>query len=529
MGHSKMEVILPGGQIHELRDWMSKPDASLAQVLEENGIPLNMRCGGRGLCRGCQVRLQDGNGETEIRSCQHKVEAVLTSIQKIVLPENSWRDHSLHGVSAFEIHTLKKPASSRKTGYGVALDIGTTTLAAALWDFSEDRCLSHGSYPNPQMPYGDNLISRIHFETENNEGSSILQRSLVEDGLNPMLKDLCLRAGIEMKAISCATVAGNPTMLHTLAGEPLSGFGSYPFNPVFLDERKLDSRALGFPHLFELNLLPSLGPFVGADIAVGALASGMLEKEGPILLIDFGTNGEMLLSHAGKFLATATAAGPAFEGGRLSCGATARDGVISSILRETEAWSWILSEGGDREPNGISGAAYVDFLAQGRACGLVDRYGRFDRQSSEVYDRISGNDSDWAINISRATYVTEADVAELLQAKAAIGGGIMTLLGEAGLAPSDLKRVWIAGGFGYHLNPEHAMAIGLLPAIPFEKIRMIGNASLGGACLLLNRQVGEDMKPLMQNSTVLELNQIDSFEDHYTDALALEPMATESF
>ncbi len=524
MSVSKLEIRIPGGQTKSVDLQSAMPDQSLAKALEDAGVPLNMRCGGRGLCRGCKVEVPGNEKLDTFRACQRSMESLPDNLSWIQIPENSWRDHSLHGVSVFEIHTKVELNPSRNSGYGIALDIGTTTLAGALWSFEDHHCLGHDSRLNPQARFGDNVVSRIHYAIENETGAGDLQRVLVKEGLIPIIRDLCRSAGIEMGSITCATASGNPTMLHSLVGEPLDGLGKYPFKPVFLDSRTVDSKEIGFWNSFELTLLPGLGPFVGADISVGALASGLLDDEGPILLIDFGTNGEILLSYEKGFLATATAAGPAFEGGRLSCGAAARDGVISSISRKGGSWDWILSGNKEGEPQGISGAAYVDFLAAGADCGLLDHFGRFDRTSSEVVERGSGDNTEWVINLSEKTYVTEADVAEILQAKAAIGGGVLTLMEEAGIEASDLKKVLVAGGFGYHLNPKHAIAIGLLPDVPLDRIRMTGNASLGGACLLLNDRAHQQLQQLLENCKVVELNLIDSFEDNFTDCLMLESM-----
>lgn len=527
MKEMELEIILPDGKTRLVQFGKESTGTTLAEALEGQGIPLNMRCSGRGLCRGCEVVVNDNGHSKTIQTCQHNVGDLPDSIKRLSIPANSWRDHSLHGVSVFEIHTDTVAVSSRQSGYGLALDIGTTTLAGALWDFSSNRCLTHGSLGNPQARFGDNVLSRVHYCIGHKEGCRALQRTLVEEGLEPMIMELCQAAGIEPEAIDCATASGNPTMLHTLLGASLNGLGKYPFKPVFIDQRQVDSRTIGFDYAFELTLLPGLGPFVGADIVAGALASGMLEDRGPVLFVDFGTNGEILLSHEGGFFATATAAGPAFEGGRLSCGSAAREGVISSIRRENESWVWHLSGASGGEPNGISGAAFVDFLASGKECGLLDHFGRFDRHDSEVYERRSGEDVDWVIAISPKTVVTEADVAELLQAKAAIGGGVASLMELAGIEASDLRKVLVAGGFGYHLNPAHAIAIGLLPDISVDKIKTVGNASLGGACLLLNEKMHDLMRPLLDTCQVIELNQVESFEDHFTDCLMLEPLLSD--
>ncbi|MEX0326856.1 MAG: ASKHA domain-containing protein [Puniceicoccaceae bacterium] len=524
MGPQKLEVIIPGGQRRSIRLPEDAQNIIFADALEAQGLPLNMRCGGRGLCRGCMVEFRDGDSSESFRACQRKTAELPASATNLFIPENSWRDHSLHGVSVFEIHTSADLQPSHRIGFGLALDIGTTTIAGALWDFSNNHCLAHNSRPNPQARYGDNVVSRINFAMDRESGPADLQRSLVRDGLQPMLKALCAQGGVNPGSIVCATASGNPTMLHTLAGESLAGLAKYPFKPTFLGQRTLQSIEAGFKEDFELVLLTGLGPFVGADVAVGALASGMLEEEGPILLIDFGTNGEILLKTADGYLATATAAGPAFEGGRLACGAAARAGVISSLRRRDGQWRWTLSRSSEEEPVGISGAAYVDFLAAGANDGLLDHFGRFNRQSLEVHERKDGEDSDWAIAVSEKTYITEADVAELLQAKAAIGGGVLTLMEKAGIEAGDLRKVLVAGGFGYHLDPAHAMRVGLLPDVPLDRIDIVGNASLGGACLLLNDGIADKLQPLLDQCEVVELNQEPSFEDHFTDCLLLEEM-----
>ena len=517
----RTRIQIPGGQVK----WVTLDRgqrASLAGNLESQGIRLNMRCGGRGLCNGCRVEYQSSGSCHAIKACQQDMASLPGSINCIRIPENSWRDHSLHGVSVFEVHGDHAFDRLGKSGFGIALDIGTTTLAGALWDFATGACLSHLSLPNPQSRFGDNVLSRINFAIENENGAAALQTILVRDGLLPLVRQLCQSASTRQRDVTCATVSGNPTMLHTLLGEDLSGFSKYPFKPVFLDERCVNSRDLGFFNAFEMQILPSLGPFVGADIVAGAIASGMLDGPSTLLLIDFGTNGEILLKKGQHYLATATAAGPAFEGGRLNCGAIARSGVISSLKWIDQQWKCKLMGGQDGRALGLSGAAYVDFLADGCANGLLDNFGRFNRSFPGVYERRHGEDRDWRIDLADSIFITESDVAELLQAKAAIGGGILTLMDHAGVSATDLERVIVAGGFGYHLDPQHAIETGLLPKVDANRVQMVGNGSLGGASLLLNFRADEHIRGLLSACEVIELNQMEKFEDYFTDCLMLQ-------
>jgi uncharacterized 2Fe-2S/4Fe-4S cluster protein (DUF4445 family) len=520
----ELTVERPGGQVRKVRLPEDGAGQSLAAALEAAGFPLNMRCGGRGLCKGCRVVLAGPGGTVERRACQCAVADLDPAVERIRIPENSWRDHSLHGVSVFEIRVATPAGTEAPEGHGLALDIGTTTVAGALWEFPSGRCLGTASLANGQARYGDNVLSRISYTLENENGPAELQAALVEGSLRPLLERLCAAAGLDPAVITAANAAGNPAMLHTLAGVSLEGLARYPFKPAFLGARRIDARAIGLDADFPIELLPGLGPFVGADIASGALAAGMLEAEAPVLLIDFGTNGEILLKHPGGYLATATAAGPAFEGGRLSCGAAARDGVISALSRENGEWRWRLSGSGEGRPTGISGAAYIDFLAIGVREGWLRPAGRFDPGWREVITVGEAGDAERRIPLDAAVHVSEVDVAELQQAKAAIAAGVATLLELAGVRPEELRTVFVAGGFGYHLRPDNGIAIGLLPEVPVERIEIIGNASLGGASLLLNPAFRDQIDALEQACETVELNQTDCFEDHFTDALALEPM-----
>lgn len=497
----------------------------LSAWLEAHGHPLNTRCGGRGLCHGCRVELSPAPPQVRTdRACQLAARDLPSGTVRIQIPVTSRRDATLHGVTAFELLRAAPPPPAGE-GLGLALDLGTTTVAGALWDLRSGRCLAETSAANAQRRHGDNVVARIAYAVEQTEGLAQLRRALVEETLRPLLSTLARAANVSLTAVARATAAGNPTMLHTLAGASLHGLATYPFRPEFLDLRRLPPAAhdLGFP--CALELLPGLGPFVGSDISAGALACDLVGADGPALLVDFGTNGEILLRHDGGFLATATAAGPAFEGGRLACGAPARPGVISSLDRANGAWTWTTVGGAGPaavRPSGISGAAYVDFLAVARREGLINAFGRLDPAHPEVA-HVPGGAPGTARRVALAPdiYVTEADVAELLQAKAAIAAGIATLLELAQLQPADLRAVYVAGGFGYHLRPAHARTVGLLPAVPFERVRLVGNTSLGGASLLLHPQVRAELAPLLERTQTVELNQVPTFADHFADALAL--------
>jgi uncharacterized 2Fe-2S/4Fe-4S cluster protein (DUF4445 family) len=487
----------------------------LADFLEDHACPLNRRCGGIGRCRGCELEIGPGR---RLKACQTSVGDALSLADTFTIPARSWRDHSLSGVSAFEIRGTP-PVHRPRPGLGVALDIGTTTLAAALWDLATGRCLGHRSTANPQRRFGDNVASRVGYSLDEPGATPRLQHSLIDEGLRPLLENLLEFAEREPDDLVEAVAAGNPVMLHTLAGAPLRGFAAWPFQPCFLGERCVTLSLV--PDGLDVLLLPSLGAFVGADVAMGALAAGWMESDGIELLIDFGTNGEILLKHGDRYLGAATAAGPAFEGGRLHCGRAAGPGVIGSLDCDGTQWHPTLCTDESRRPVGLAGAAYIDFLHHARRTGLVNDRGRIQRDHPLATTRDIDGEPEAVAEIRRDVFVTEGDIAELLQAKAAIGGGVATLLERAGVSAADIDRLTIAGGFGFHLGKEAAASTGLIPPVPPDRLQTLGNTSLGGASLLLLHGDHRPLVPLLENCECLELNQCDSFEDHYIDHLGL--------
>lgn len=500
-------------------------DITLAEWLESHGIHLNTRCGKRGICKGCSVLL-DSN---LVKSCEVQVSDMLDSPASIRVPRGSIRDHSLHGVSQFELCATSLPPRihAKLPLYGLALDIGTTTLAAALWNLGHNKMLAHRSIPNEQRRFGDNVISRIEHASKGAAQSGELHDTLLRASIQPLIRELSLEAGIAEEQIQHVIATGNTVMLHTLFGASIKGFGTYPFHPVFLDSQKRPGTLLGLSSNCQLETPPNLGAFVGSDITAGALACGLLETPPPVLLVDFGTNGEMLLKTEQGLYATATAAGPAFEGGRLCCGATAGDKVVSKLEKTPNGWTLHNPSGKIiDEPTGISGAAYVSLLALLREQEVINLMGRMNPQHPWVSSVPANAETDveLRIHLTDAIYLTEGDTAEIMQAKSAIAAGIATLCQHAGVQPHALRTVCVAGGFGFHLDIPSAQKIGLLPLNEQTTIRVVGNASLAGASLLLQYDGFQASEWIKNNCEVLELNTLDSFADAFLDCMLLEPL-----
>jgi uncharacterized 2Fe-2S/4Fe-4S cluster protein (DUF4445 family) len=332
-------------------------------------------------------------------------------------------------------------------------------------------------------------------------------------------------------------IAGNTTMLHLLVNEDPTPLGIAPFTPRFIAGRKISAASInlvadGLAPETPIQLLPGIAAYIGADITAGVFASGMVFDPTPSLLVDIGTNGEIVLQSGGKLTACATAAGPAFEGCGLRCGTRAREGAVSDLWLTLDPFQLKTETIGNvplARANGLCGSAYVDFLATARSCGLLTTTGRFELaawESVPAQNRFT-EDDERALRLTEpngngALRVSEVDIALLLQAKAAIGAGIEILLETAGIRAADLGRVYLAGGFGMHLNVAHAIAIGLLPGFREEQMRVVGNTSLAGALLaLVDRTTLEEMENLRPQMEVIELNLAADFEDRYIEHLLL--------
>ena len=534
------------GGIHEFCVDRREAERSLVDILSARGFPLNTRCGQRGLCHGCEIELT--KGALEIGGALAKAPALLQACRARV-PERGNAVLRIPARSRIELepqvsetfHTdvpcgrapLFEVANGRDTAF--AVDVGTTTVVVLLVDLATGRVLSRAGGFNAQIRFGDNVLTRI--DTARNPGALVgMQAAVTSETITPLLLRACELAGREPSRLSGGAVAGNTTMLHLLAGEDPSPLGVAPFRARFLHGRRLHAAAAGLAggrngdalaREMPLQLLPGIAAYIGADITAGIWATGMVFDPAPSLLVDIGTNGEIVLQNGGRLTACATAAGPAFEGAGLSCGARARNGAISDIdlsLAPFQVETKLIGGAPPGRASGICGSAYLDFLSVARAQGLLREAGRFD---PAAWERVPAawrieTEEGLALRIAGQTKISEVDIALLLQAKAAIGAGIETLLDNGGLAANDISRVYLAGGFGMHLNVGHAIAIGLLPGFREEQVRVVGNTALAGALIaLLDRTALDDMEALRSRVEVLELNLQEGFEDRYIDHLML--------
>lgn len=526
------------------------PESALSDVLRHEGLPLNTRCEQRGLCGGCFVELTRGQllhiatGRTVnaqdtpivLRACEH---ALAGPESTIAIPPRSLLGHSPRVLDDFQVNV---PVAALPMGgitdrpLGVAIDVGTTTVALLVLRCANGQIMGKASAFNRQMDLGDNVLTRINRCSTDPTMLGRLQRAVVGETIAPLLAEALDAAGASMADVACLVASGNTTMLHLLAGVDPSPIGVAPFTPVFIRQRILSAREIGLEathdsaqrDAFEppVLLLPSAAGYIGADLVAGVFASGLLYDDGPSLLVDIGTNGEIIAKHSDHLVGCATAAGPAFEGAGLTNGVRAAEGAISHVRPHTDPARFTCETLGEGKPIGLCGSAYIDLLAVLSRLGLLLPAGRFDPDHAVVANgRMKRTDYGLALPVARGLggrdlMINEADIASLLQAKAAIAAGVLTLLARLHVRPADVRNLYLAGGFGMQLDIPNAIACGLLPGFDPGKIRLVGNTSLAGAYLtLLDRGVIDELETVRRRLEVIELNLDPGFESRFIDNL----------
>lgn len=387
-----------------------------------------------------------------------------------------------------------EPGNTVAQCYGVALDIGTTTLVGTLVNLATGADLAIEARINPQTSYGDDVIARIRKCREEPDGLTQLQRMVI-GAINDIIDELIRVTRVTRASIYEVTLAGNTAMQEIACGINPAALGELPFAPVFTEALQVKAADLN------LNINPSgrayvfpqIGGFVGGDTVAGIIASRLDRESQPVLLVDIGTNGEIVLAHGGKLIATSVAAGPAFEGARISCGMRATSGAIEKVVIQNDVCVNVI---GNTRPAGLCGSGLIDAAAEMLRLGLLDSTGRIigPAEAPETAGRLLRKrllERDGHVDFTLVTaaesasgeplFLTQKDIRELQLASAAIRSGINILLKLEGLTPADLSHVFIAGAFGNFIRRNHARRIGLLPAIPSDRIWFIGNASSLGA------------------------------------------------
>jgi uncharacterized 2Fe-2S/4Fe-4S cluster protein (DUF4445 family) len=373
------------------------------------------------------------------------------------------------------------------------------------------------------------VISRISHGMNGAEAITELQEAVVAT-MNQILDALYLETGVSPARTYEAVVVGNVTMLHLLLGVDPTPLSMAPFTPAFMDELSVEAREVGLrihPH-GNVQTLPALGAYVGADIVAGVLATGVVREDRMRVFVDVGTNGEIVLGNAQRALATAAPAGPAFEGSQIKCGMRATVGAIEGVQLGDRVELQII--GGDVPAEGICGSGLVDAVAQLLLSGLLDHSGRLRTQADvpdhPLRDRLIEVDGVRAFLLADGVYLTQRDIRELQFAKGSIATGIKVLMDILGVRSEDLDEVLLGGSFGSYLNPESAKVIGLVPPVDVEKIIAVGNSAGEGAKIALlsyrERQVAFELPSRIE---YVELSGRSDFNDAFISVLGFPQLA----
>jgi uncharacterized 2Fe-2S/4Fe-4S cluster protein (DUF4445 family) len=415
-----------------------------------------------------------------------------------------------------------EPGNSSAINVGIVFDIGTTTLVAVLINLITGEDVASASALNPQSLHAQDVLSRIRFASAP-DGLAQLQGKLLAV-LNNLTEKVCGIADIAGEQVYEAIFSGNTCMLHLAVGADPAPLGKIPFTPSITGGFHLSAELLGL-HIAPKGVvyLPHIiSAYVGADISVGILAADLYRLPGVSLFIDIGTNGELVLAVDGVLTASATAAGPAFEGMNISCGMRAAAGAIERVS-STQEGTLDIAVIGAAEPSGICGSGLMDLVALLLKEGVISKSGRFaspEDVPAELLERLEGEGATRAFRIAPEVSLTQKDVRQVQLAKGAIRAGIELLLSGAGVEPAQLDRVLIAGSFGYHLSEESLLILGLLPPGTSGKISFIGNTSRsGGEMLLLNRYLRDELAEIVSRVTSVELAADPAFERVFVEAM----------
>ena len=413
---------------------------------------------------------------------------------------------------------------------GCAIDIGTTTVSMVLVDLQTGAILAKGSSGNGQIRYGADVINRI-IESTRPGGRKKLQDAIVKETLTPIIANLCRTSGINARSILRLTIGANTTMNHLMVGVDADPVRMDPYIPSFFAWDGLTARDLNLPANPQASVViaPNIGSYVGGDITAGTLATMMWDRDEMTLFIDLGTNGEIVFGNRDFLMSCACSAGPAFEGGDISCGMRATDGAVEAVTIDgatMEPTLTIVGEAGQK-PVGICGSGIIDIIAELFRTRIINAKGLFVREGDRVKRDQHGMGryvlaTEAESETGREVSINEVDIDNFIRAKGAIYSGIDTLLQSVDMTPDCIDCVMVAGGIGSGINMKNAISIGMLPDVELEKYRYIGNSSLAGAyAMVVSDQAIEKCHEVGANMTYLELSTYPGYMDSFVAACFL--------
>ncbi|GAA0099584.1 ASKHA domain-containing protein [Paraclostridium bifermentans] len=413
--------------------------------------------------------------------------------------------------------------------YSVAIDIGTTTVVCSLIDVKNKCEISSESEINPQKEYGLDVLSRIHFIKNKENGLETLHK-LIINCINDLIKKLCIKNSINESNIYEVSIAANTTMMHVLLNINPMSIGKSPYSPTFVKSKNIRAKDLGIEisKFGSVYLLPGVSSYIGADIVAGVCVSNLKETDKNVLFIDIGTNGEMVLSKKGELVSCSCAAGPALEGMNISCGMRAGDGAIENIKIGNEI---SINTIGNQQPVGICGSGIVDAISELARVKLIGKTGRIAKKDAVKDNEKISHLSDYIVDenkkrrfiiskLDKEISITQEDIRQVQLAKGAILSGIYALADQVNMEINELDEVIIAGQFGKHLSIESLVGVGIIPKELKDRIMYIGNSSKTGAIMsLLSKDIRKNMDFIASDINYFELSTKEGYERLFTDCL----------
>jgi len=424
-----------------------------------------------------------------------------------------------------------------RPAFGAAIDVGTSTVAVSLVSLQTGRVVAAAGRRNGQVRYGDDVISRIIWSEEHDQGTETMRRTALET-LNEVIGDARRQVGINPEDIIAVACAANSTMMNFLLGIEAGPIRRDPHTPPasWLPLFTAEQLELDVWRPAPVMCLPTVSGFVGADITAGVLATGMADTDELTVLVDVGTNGEIVVGKDGWLVCASCSAGPAFEGVGIECGMHGASGAIDSVSYDPATDAISLSTIGDRPSLGVCGTGFIGVLATLFEGGVIDRGGQFVADAPTERLRPREHETEFMIcrageyGAERDIAVSQSEIENLIRSKAAVHAGLATLLRKLHLEPESVARLYLAGAFGSHLDVRRAVTIGMLPDLASDQVQYVGNTSLAGAQLcVLSREARAKVREIAAAMTYVELSVEPGFMEEYVASMFLPHTDTERF
>lgn len=501
-------------------------DMSVLELLRSNGIGVYSPCGGNGTCGKCRAVISgavSAADEHEIKMLGDEyAKGVRLACRTIILGDVTVDIDSIDGMhvesSLKNVSYGRSPLSDGR--FGIAVDIGTTTVAVYLCDLSCGTVCDTRAFVNPQEAFGADVISRID-KIMRDKTALTAERNAIISALNGAIAEMIKENNIDKNDVRACVIGGNTVMEHIACGVDPSPIAVSPFRtPTLFDNARFDAGKLGIDIADDGVCLisPCFASYVGGDIALGIVASDTDISPDTTLFLDIGTNGEIVLSVGGRLYLCSAAAGPAFEGAGIECGCAGVDGAVCAVMYSDGVLT--VTTVGNAAPCGICGSGLIDATAVMLEMGVIDETGAF---NDEMPDDVLKYVRDGRFYLTDNVYVSAVDVRQIQLAKAAVCAGILTLMHRCGIEEKDIARVVLAGGFGSHINARSASAIGLIPGSLYKKAVFAGNtAGVGAVMSLCDDDARHRLALLCDRSEYTELSTDKYFAQEYINQMAFE-------